>query len=215
MKNILVVDDHSVVRFGTTQIINQVFPLATITEAANMDQMLICLRNVEFDFMILDINIPGGNSFQMIDLIRLRQPSVKILIFSGYDEQLYALRYLQRGVNGYLGKNASEPELKKAMLSIRDNERYMSAAIKKYLLTETADPEDVQNPLNELSNREMEVMQAIMDGLNHAEISTRLNLQASTVSTYKQRIFTKLKVSNIVEMVEKFKLCNVDFVKSK
>lgn len=212
MKNILVVDDHAIVRYGTMQIINQLFPGVHVSDAEDLDQMIKCLREQQFDLLILDINIPGGNSLQMIDIVKLRQPSIKILIFSGYDEHLYALRYLQSGADGYLTKQSSESEFKKAIYLVMNNDKYISPAIKEFLLNGIDDNKTVaaQNPLTNLSNREMEVMQSLINGLSVAEIGVRLNLQISTVSTYKHRVFDKLRISNIVELIEKVRLYNMD-----
>lgn len=212
MKRILVVDDHAIVRYGTMQIINQLFPGVYVSDAADLDQMIKCLREQRFDLLILDINIPGGNSLLMIDMVRLRQPDIKILIFSGYDEYLYALRFLQSGADGYLTKQSPESEFKKAIQVVMNNDKYISPAIKDYLLMGLDDNKAAasQNPLRNLSNREIEVMQSLIDGLSIAEIGARLNLQVSTVSTYKYRIFDKLRISNIVELVEKVRLYNMD-----
>ena len=214
MKNILIVDDHTIVRYGTMQIIKQLLPDVHVSDAEDLDQMIKCLREHQFELLILDINIPGGNNLQMIDIVKLRQPDIKILIFSGYDEQLYALRYLQSGADGYLTKHSSETEFKTAIHVVMNNDKYISPAIKEHLLNGIDDTKNpvIQNPFRSLSNREMEVMQSLVDGLSVGDISIRLNLQVSTVSTYKHRIFEKLQISNIVELIDKVRLHNADSV---
>lgn len=211
MKNVkyqvLIADDHSIVRYGTSLVIKELLPTGTIREANNFDQAVKLLDTDRFDLVVLDINIPGGNNLQMIDIVKLRQPHVKILIFSGYDEQLYALRYLQAGADGYLVKQAPEGELKTAIQTIRNNEKYISSNVKQHLLNGlTTRNAAARNPLSNLSNREMEVLQQLVKGASVAEIGVTLSLQISTVSTYKSRIFEKMEVTNIVELVEKVKL---------
>ena len=211
MKSILIVDDHAIVRYGTMQILKQQLPGVHVSDAADLDQMIKCLHVHQFELLILDINIPGGNNLQMIDIVKLRQPDIKILIFSGYDEHLYALRYLQSGADGYLTKHSSETDLKTAIHVIMNNDKYISPAIKDELLKGVDNNNKTQashNPLSSLSNREMEVMQSLVNGLTISEISITLNLQVSTVSTYKHRIFEKLEISNIVELVEKARAFN-------
>lgn len=208
MKKILLVDDHAIVQYGIIQLILKEFPGTHVSTAENMDQMIIQLRQESFDLLILDINIPGGNNLQMIDIVKLRQPDIRILIFSGYDEQVYALRYLQSGVQGYLNKNNSEKELPVAIKMILSGERYISAIIKEYLLNKINGAKDIDNPMKKLSNRELEVMQSLMNGMTLGEIGSSLNLGISTVSTYKQRIFEKLEINNMLELVEKVKLHN-------
>ena len=204
---ILIADDHSIVRYGTAFVIKELLPTGTIREVHNFDQALKLLDTDRFDLMVLDINIPGGNNLQMIDVIKLRQPHVKILIFSGYDEQLYALRYLQAGADGYVVKQAPEGELKMAIQTIQNNDKYISHTVRQNLLDGLSAKKAIsQNPLAALSNREMEIMQQLVMGAAVAEIGTALGLQISTVSTYKSRIFEKMKVNNVVELAEKVRL---------
>jgi two-component system invasion response regulator UvrY len=205
--HILIADDHSIVRYGTSLVVKEVLPAGNVREATNFEQLLKLLDTVTFDLLVLDINIPGGNNLQMIDVIRLRQPGIKILVFSGYDEQLYALRYLQAGADGYVVKQAPEGELKTAIQTIMNNDKYISPLIKQHLIKGLGNASAAsQNPLSSLSNREMEVMHQLIKGASVAEISNALSLQISTISTYKSRIFEKMEVNNIVELVEKVKL---------
>jgi DNA-binding NarL/FixJ family response regulator len=207
MIRVLVADDHAIVRYGTSLLVKEILPEGVIQEAVNFEQMIQMLDTNPFDLLILDINIPGGNNLQMIDVVRLRQPAIKILIFSGYDEKLFAIRYLQAGANGYLMKHASQSELKNAVQTILKNDIYTSAEVKQHMLHSISDKKQTaQNPLHMLSDRELEVMQLLITGAPIASIAKSLNLQISTVSTYKTRVFEKLQVTNVVELVEKVKL---------
>lgn len=207
MKKILLVDDHAIVQYGIIQLILKEFPGTEIKTAGDMNEMIGQLRQDAFDLLILDINIPGGNNLQMVDIVKLRQPGIRILIFSGYDEQVYAIRYLRSGVHGYLHKNNSEKELPAAIKLVLRGERYISSAIRESLLAKTMGDKDAQtgNPFEKLSNREFEVLQSLVNGMSLADIGSSLNLGVSTVSTYKQRIFEKLEIHNMVELVEKMR----------
>jgi two-component system, NarL family, invasion response regulator UvrY len=207
MIRVLIADDHAIVRYGTSLLVKEILPEGIIQEAINFEQMIQMLDTHPFDLLILDINIPGGNNLQMIDVIRLRQPAIKILIFSGYDEHLFAIRYLQAGANGYLMKHSSQNELKTAVQTILKNDIYTSAEVKQHMLHSISDKKHPpQNPLHMLSDRELEVMQQLITGAPIATIAKNLNLQISTVSTYKTRVFEKLQVTNVVDLVEKVKL---------
>lgn len=200
-------DDHAIVRFGTISLIRDLFDEVTVVEAANFDDSLRMVEDRHFDLLILDINIPGGNSFQMIDVLRLRQPGLKILIFTAYDEHMYGFRYLQAGADGFLMKNSNEDEIKYAIRSVLGGEKYFGPSVKAYLLDKmNQKKQEVANPLLTLSNRETEVVRLLIQGNGIAEIARLLHLQISTVSTYKVRIFQKLNVRNIVELVERFNL---------
>ncbi|MCY4780070.1 response regulator transcription factor [Sphingobacterium sp. UT-1RO-CII-1] len=209
MKNILIADDHSIVRLGASVIIKEAIPDADIVQAQTYDEVYLHLKNKSFDLLLLDINMPGGNNIKVVKEILDLQPELKILIFSSYEENLYALRYINAGASGYLNKNTAMSELKNAINHIMVRGKYMSEAVKElYIqkLTSSKSSFDENNPLNKLSNREMDVAKHLIKGLGILEISTSLNLSSSTVSTYKSRVFEKLAVQNIPDLIELFKL---------
>lgn len=206
MPNILVVDDQEVVRFGTTLILSKSIEDVQVSEAGSFEETLKILSSKPFDLVILDIDMPGGNNHQMLDVIRLRHPDIKILIFSSYDEQIFGWRYLEAGADGFLSKKTGIEEIKNATKSLLRNEKYLSPALKQTLLNNITKKKTTVNPLDRLSNRESNIMQLLIKGQSVAEIADKLSLQVSTVSTYKKRICEKLQVSNIVEMIEKVQL---------
>lgn len=207
MKTILIADDHTIVRLGVTHIISTLTLPTSIKEAETFDQVITLLDQQPFDLLVLDINIPGGNSLQMIDAVKLRQPKIKILIFSGYDEQLFAINYMQAGADGYLVKYSPEDEIRTAIQTVLNQQKYMSAATREQMLNMlNTQKEPVQNPLATLSGREIEVMNLLTKGIPVAKIAEMLHLQVTTVSTYKTRVFEKLGISNIVELLEKVKM---------
>lgn len=206
MPNILVVDDQEVVRYGTTLILSKSIEDVQVSEAGNFEDTLKILSSKPFDLVILDIDMPGGNNHQMLDVIRLRHPDIKILIFSSYDEQIFGWRYLEAGADGFLSKKTGIEEIKNAAKSLLRDEKYLSPALKQTLLNNITKKKTTVNPLDRLSNRESNIMQLLIKGQSVAEIADKLSLQVSTVSTYKKRICEKLQVSNIVEMIEKVQL---------
>lgn len=209
MKKILIADDHSIVRLGASIIINNKFKNSDIINAITIDEVYENLRKSNFDLLLLDINMPGGNNIKVIKEILALQSDLKILVFSSYDENIYALRYIEAGAAGYLNKNTAMEELANAIQSIEDRGKYMSDAIKDLYvqkLTTTKSSLDKTNPLFKLSNREMDVAKHLIEGHGILEVSQLLKLSSSTVSTYKSRIFEKLGANNIPELIEMFKL---------
>lgn len=209
MKKILIADDHSIVRLGASIVIKENFPDVQILQAQSYDEVYQHLKQERFDLLLLDINMPGGNNIQVIKEILQIQEDAKILVFSSYEENLYALRYITAGASGYLNKNTAMSELNNAISSIMLRGKYMSEAVKDlYIqkLTTTKSSVDGSNPLNKLSNREMDVAKHLIKGLSVLEMSSLLNLSSSTVSTYKSRTFEKLNVHNVPELIELFKL---------
>jgi DNA-binding NarL/FixJ family response regulator len=204
-KHILIADDHGVVRYGMMLFIKDLMPWAQVSQVGTFNEAIGHVNKSQVDLVILDINLPGGNNIKMVDSLKAVQPDIKVIIFSSYDEKIYAERYLRAGAKGYLNKETSNKEIKKAIQSVLSGGVYMSNTVKDLMLNRLLNIEVGQNPLSVLSNREIEVAQLLVIGKGVTEIFTALNLQLSTVSTYKNRIFEKLDVSNVVQLIEKFK----------
>ncbi len=202
---ILLADDHSVVRRGVALILKESFPEATIIHAESFDQVMHILPEEKPNVLILDINLPGGNSAAMVEKAKKTAPDLKILMFSAFDEEQYALRYIHAGADGYLNKLSSEEKIAEAVSILLNGGKYISDKVKNKILENTI-YNTPANPLDLLSNREMEIAGMMAEGLGNLEIANKLNIQMSTVSTYKNRIFEKLGVSNVVSMVEKYRL---------
>jgi two-component system invasion response regulator UvrY len=204
---ILLIEDHLIVRYGIGRILTNMSHDVRIDECDDFNEALKRIDKELYDLVILDINIPNGNNLQMIRLMRLKQADVKILIFSGFDERMYALHYLREGADGYLMKNSPNHEIIDAVRCILNNQKYVSGNIRQQLLHSLHHTEQVNdNPLKALSDREIDVMQRLIQGLSIGEIARVMNLHVSTVSTYKMRIFKKFEVTNVIDLAEKRKL---------
>jgi len=197
---ILLVDDHSVVRHGVSVLLKKAFDGVTVTHADSFEDLLTKLSEKQ-DLLFLDINLPGGNSTKMVEEIRSSHPNLLIMMFSAYDESRYALRYIHAGANGFLNKYSKDEEIIKAVKSILETGKYVSDVVKEIIL-ENALLKKPINPLEKLSDREIEVAELLVNGDGNLEISNKLNIQMSTVSTFKTRIFDKLGINNIVKLIE-------------
>ncbi|HMR17726.1 MAG TPA: response regulator transcription factor [Sphingobacterium sp.] len=209
MKKILIADDHSIVRLGASVIISQLYNDVDIMQAKTYQEVVDLLGINRFDLLLLDINMPGGNNIGIIKEVLSIQHDLKILVFSSYDETIYALRYIEAGAAGYLNKSTAMDELNLAIQTIKERGKYMSNTVKDlYVQKLTTNKSNMQaaNPLHKLSNREMDVAKHLISGQGVLDVSTLLNLSPSTVSTYKSRIFDKLLVDNIPELIELFNL---------
>ena len=205
---ILLAEDHSIVRMGTNMLINELYASVRVTEVTTFTTALRLLRDQPFDLLILDINIPGGDNLQMIGQIRQLREDLPILIFSSYEEGIYAIRYLREGANGYIQKESSPEEIKIAIQKVLNRETYASTAVQQQLFDYLGRSKKEFNPggLNKLSNRELEIMQLLVKGHSSSQIKDSLGIQLSTISTFKARIFEKMEVNNVVELIEKLKL---------
>ena len=203
----LVADDHSIVRQGVSFVLKELYQGATIIQADNFSEILKLLNLEKIDLLVLDVNFPEGSSLNVLPAIKLIQPDIKILIFSAYDEDIYAMRYINAGASGYLNKLCTEDEMKFAITSVMNFGKYTSQNIKDKIV-ETYMLKSPTNPLAQLSNREIEIAKLIVDGYGNIEICSALDLKKTTVSTYKNRIFEKLGVNNLSELYQIFNLYN-------
>ncbi|MEM0518009.1 response regulator transcription factor [Aequorivita flava] len=203
---ILVADDHGIVRMGLVQIIKQLRPHANLSEVEDYKSLSSLISREKFDLAILDVNMPNGTLQQAIDFIKLKQPDLKILIFSSQDEHVYGLRYLKMGADGFLNKHSTKDEIDQALYAMLEKGKFISEGIKDSIVSSSLNKDQQASPLESLSNRELEVASKLVEGLPLKELSNRLNLHSSTISTYKNRVFEKLKIQSIPDLVEVLKM---------
>ncbi|TAJ59195.1 MAG: response regulator transcription factor [Chitinophagaceae bacterium] len=199
----LIADDHAVVRTGITITIREAFPAAEVTSVDSFAKALEQVSQNQFQVLLLDISLPGGNNLSMVNEIRKVNKAIKILMFSSFDEITFALRYLQSGADGFLSKSANNDEINTAIQTVLAGKQYVSERVKEHLFSAMIQNKGPQNPVDLLSTRETDVLQYILSGKAISEIAELMNLSPTTVSTYKNRIFDKLQVKNLVELINK------------
>ena len=202
-REILIVDDHLVVRTGVSIILEEKLKDIRISTAEDYPETIDFIKKNTVDLIILDVNIPGGKTTTMVHEIKAIQPAVKILIFSVYDEKSHACPYIVAGANGYLNKLSDKKTLIGAINSILNTGSYLSPDLVTELVKASANNESL-NPLDKLSTRESEIATLLVLGDGNIEISNKLNIQLTTVSTHKNKIFNKLKIKNLVELINLF-----------
>lgn len=198
-QNVLIVDDHAIVRSGIEILLTDRIESAFFYEADCFEKCLDILNNYKIDLVILDINLPEGLKTTMISKIRSINPIQKILIFSAHEEEEIKLKYIRAGVNGFVSKLEDEKKFIDAVIEILN---YGSSISNEFLFK--ANEIDLIDSKDKLSSREMEVANLLLKGYGNLEIANELNLKMSTVSTYKNRIFEKLNISSLVELVAIF-----------
>ncbi|MEL1248828.1 response regulator transcription factor [Flavobacterium helocola] len=198
-QNVLIVDDHAIVRSGIEILLTDKLESPFFYEADCFEKCLDILSNFKIDLVILDINLPEGLKTTMISKIRSINPIQKILIFSAHEEEEIKLKYIRAGVNGFVSKLEEEKNFIEAVIEILANGSSIS---NEFIFKANAN--NLIDSKDKLSNREMEVAKLLIKGFGNLEIANKLNLKMSTVSTYKNRIFEKLNVSNVIELVTIF-----------
>ena len=205
---IIVADDHGIVRMGLIQTIKRLLPAATVSEVEDYKSLYKAILKEEFDLAIMDVNMPNGSVQEAIDYIKMHQPNLRILIFSSQDEELYAIRYLKMGAGGYLSKQSSSSVIETALRAMLNTGRYASDIVKEAMFLGSLTGTTKDSPFESLSDRELQIANKIAEGLPLKEISNQLNLHSSTISTYKNRLFEKLNIKSVPELVEILRLYN-------
>jgi two-component system, NarL family, invasion response regulator UvrY len=191
MTRVLLVDDHAVVRAGLRQFLLEDRSVAEVEEASSGEQALEKLRQERFDLLILDINMPGRNGIDILRHVVSGSPGTKILVLSGYPENQYAVNVLRAGASGYLAKESAPEELLKAVRTILQGKRYISAALAEQLVTEL-DLNHDKPAHSELSQREFQIFCKVAAGRSVSEIAEELCLSVKTISTYRTRVLEKM-----------------------
>jgi two-component system invasion response regulator UvrY len=200
MNHILLIDEHAIVRAGLKYILREFFSSVSTEEAANANEAIRKILKSTYDLVILDINLPNIDAFSLINRILMHVPSSKILLFSLVSDQSTLKRYIRSGVKGFVNKNSDEADVVAAIRTVLSGNRYLSREIMNLILDEkVSDMQD--NPIALLSEREFEITKRLLEGDNLTAIARRLNIHTSTVGTHKSKIFGKLKVSNLVELM--------------
>jgi len=203
--NFITADDHNVITKSISFILKELHPDATVFEFNNVSEVTKALYTSKIDLLLLDITFPDGNTLNIIPILKTIQPKLKILIFSGLEEDIYAVRCINAGANGFLSKLSSEEEIKNAINEVLESKKYLSKSVQDKIMDNYIFSKPL-NPLEQLTNRELEIVQLILEGFKSTEIAKSLNLQKSTISTYKNRIFEKLGIDNIPDLIKKYNL---------
>lgn len=198
-QNILIVDDHSIVRAGIEILLSDKVDNPFFYEADCFEKCLYFVSNYAIDLVILDINLPDGLKTIMITKIRSINPDQKVLIFSAHEEDEVKIKYIKAGVNGFVSKLEDEQKFIDAVIEVLNS----GNCISNDLLSRANDMSFIEIK-DKLSSRESEVANLMIQGYGNLEISNELSLKMSTVSTYKNRIFEKLNISNVIELVAIF-----------
>jgi two-component system, NarL family, invasion response regulator UvrY len=201
MYKILIADDHSAIRLGMKVMVQNIFPTSRIDAATDTAATIEKMKADSYDLLLLDINMPDSDPVSVMQWIASCKPATKVLIFSMNPEELYGKRFLQLGARGYLPKSAPEEEIARALQLVMNNKKYVSPELAD-LLSEEIISGKSSNPFEILSAREFEIAICLLKGHSLNEICSILNIQYSTVSTHKQKIFEKLKVNNILHLSE-------------
>lgn len=190
------------IREGLRRILDATESLRVCAEASNGHEVIQALEKSLPDVVLLDLSMPGTNGFDLIKRIKREWPALPVLVLTMHDEQQYALRAIRAGALGYLGKENASTQLVSAIEKVATGRPYISVAVAEQLAMDAMPGGTTKtNAHDELSNREMQVLQMLVDGKTVSQAAEKLSVSVKTVSTHKSRILGKLRLNSLAELV--------------
>ncbi len=198
--NLLIVDDHLIIRRGLARILQEDPRVGQVQEAADAPTALRALRQAPFDAMVLDVALGERDGLDVLKTVRADYPGLGVVMLSVYPESQFAVRALRAGAHAYLNKGCDPDELLAALVNAAAGKMYVTPTVAE-LLAHTVRQDSTRPPHELLSNREFQVLQLLVAGRSVSAIGEQLALSVNTISTYRARIFEKLGVRTLVELV--------------
>ena len=203
-RKVLIVDDHPIVRHGLGELIARQSDPEMSGEAADAAEAVRQVEANRPDVAVIDISLNGENGLELIELIKAVYPEVKILVSSMHDEETFAGRALRAGALGYINKRESIGKVVDAIRQVLRDEIYLSPRMANQLLHRAAVGKSLDHdPVETLSNRELEVFEMIGHGINTRQIARKLGLSPRTIETHRKNIKTKLDLQNSSQLIRR------------
>ena len=199
--NILIGDDHSVVRKGLRMILSEAYPHSFIEEAVDGADIIKKINDKPWSVIISDISMPGRSGLDIVKFVNEHYPKIPILILSVHAPEHYAVRTFKAGASGYLTKESAPEELVKAIEQVLSGRKYITPEIAELLVQYHVD-DNTEEPHKMLSDREMEVFELIAKGKKITDIAEELSLSVNTISTYRTRILEKMHMTSNAEIAK-------------
>lgn len=203
MENVklLVVDDHPMLRGGIVSLFGRMDGVDVVAEAENGEEALKRIEQTMPDVVLMDINMDGKLDVHTTETIKQQWPNVKVLAFSMHEEVQVIRKMLKAGASGYLLKNASHQEVKKAIETVVKGDNYFCQEVLDIMTQSLTSDGEAENEDVVLSNREKEVLHYVAKEYTNQEIADKINISLRTVETHKRNLVKKLRVKNVVGLV--------------
>lgn len=193
---VMLADDHVLMREGIRQLLEFDATISVVAEANNGVECMEQLLSVHPDILLLDINMPVMNGIEVLQEIKKKNISVKVLVLTVHNEVEYLLKAVDIGVDGYIMKDAESAELKNAINCIMQGETYIQPSLVPALNNRLVSRDIDKEKINSLTKRELEVLIEVANGMFNKEIATSLNISERTVKNHISNIFKKIDVSD-------------------
>jgi DNA-binding NarL/FixJ family response regulator len=200
MIKVVITDDHKLFRMGLAELLKKQKDIDVIAEISNGKDFLSFLSKNEVDIVLLDIDMPELDGFEVLKRLNNLKSEVKPIIISMYDDGNYIAKCAKSGAYGYLLKNTDEYELVKAIRIVAKGKKYFSQAISEKMINFMSEQ---HTSIKKLSNKESEILLLISKGLTTKEISEKLFVSSRTIETHRANILKKLEVKNTAALIKK------------
>jgi len=200
MINVLLADDHSIVRAGLRRIVEESGDMAVVAEASDGREAIRLVREHRPDVAVIDISMPEIGGLEVIHRLRPEFPGLPILILTMHEEQQYAVRVIEAGAMGFITKKSAPEQLVTAIRKVHGGTRFLTEEAAEYLALHVAKGQVGKSPLDLLSARELQVLRRLALGHTNREIAQAYNISIKTVDTYRLRLLKKLELRNNAEL---------------
>jgi two-component system, NarL family, invasion response regulator UvrY len=198
MIDVVLVDDHELVRAGFRMLLSQQADIEIVGEAPTAEEGLALIRKKLPAIALVDVHMPGMGGLELTERVLRARLRTKIIVITAIQDTHFSRRLLEAGAHGYLTKNCGADELVEAVHKVASGHRYLGEAVARQLAMATLEGD--KSPFADLSDREMEVAMLLAQGKGLTTIGQKLSLSPKTVSTYKQRLMKKLQVDQVVSL---------------
>ncbi|MCG2462046.1 response regulator transcription factor [Flavobacteriaceae bacterium F89] len=204
MLKVLIADNHPIVRTGIEHVLSSVSGIEVVGTVGTTTELFNKLKKITPDVIILEMDIPEINGIATLRNLKQEYPDIKVLIFSGQSDDVYAMSTIRAGAFGYLSKTAELDFIVAAVKKVADGNTFITNDLAQRLVFD----EGTQKPrrlFRKLSVRELEILKLLARGKRNKEVAQELNLNEKTISTYKARLMKKLNVENMVDLLQQAK----------
>ena len=203
-RRILIVDDHPIVRQGLRRLMENEDDLTVCGEAETARDARIAIKDLNPDAVIVDISLKQGDGIELVRDVRAHHATLPLLVLSMHDEAIYAERMLSAGASGYIMKQAASEQFLISLRRVMDGGIYVSEAVGSNMIQKFASGGSYvsANPIDRLSNRELQILHMIGKGMSTRETAKSLNLSIKTIESHRQRIKRKLNLHTGAQLVQ-------------
>ena len=199
---IFIVDDHPLIRDGMALLLESQRDMQVSGSADNMREAIQQITQDPPDVMVIDLSLKDGLGLELIKTVKERQPQIRMLVVSAFEEGIYAERALRSGALGYVNKQECESKLLEAIRTVQSGRRFVSDEIMQRLVNQALDGNDGADPVSQLTDREFEVYRLIGQGVTTGDIAKQLHVSPHTIDSHREKIRHKLDVKNGHELMQ-------------